>query len=168
MSIQFNQFEQLVTGVLKEYPKLYADGKGVDILMLTAAVESDGCSYFQQINGPAISFFQLEPATIDDILRYVKQSSKRNIELAQINNNIFEEIFYYSARDYQNGALLLHIELSILLARIKYWMDPKPLGNTIEEHAATWKRVYNTELGKGKPEEAIKKYNTWKTKGFIR
>lgn len=167
MSIQFNQFEELVTNVLYNYPKLYADGKGVDILMLTAAVESDGCSYFHQINGPAITFFQLEPATIDDILRYIRQSSKRSAELAEINN-LFEEDYHYTARGYKNAALLLHLELSVLLARIKYWMDPKPLGSTIEDHAATWKRVYNTELGKGKPEEAIKKYNTWKTKGFIR
>lgn len=175
MSIQFNQFQQCVEDVLRPFDKFYSP-EVVDLLMLTAAVESDGVSYVYQIGGPAIGPFQMEQPTFEDILRYVHQKATASTLWMWLESELEDSYIYTKYLSELRGPLnpnhyyhlAYNFRAAILAARIKYWMDPKPLGNTIEEHAATWKRVYNTHLGKGKPEEAIKKYNTWKSKGFIR
>lgn len=48
--------------------------------------------------------------------------------------------------------------LSAFVCRIKYMMDPNPIPETIEGRAHYWKRIYNTEAGKGTPEHYMKMY----------
>lgn len=58
------QLRELITHVLKRY-NLYSDN-AVELLMLTAAVESNLGHYIKQVgNGPALGIFQCEPNTYD-------------------------------------------------------------------------------------------------------
>ena len=54
--------------------------------------------------------------------------------------------------------VLSNIALQSAFCRMKYRQDPNPLPKTtsIKAQADYWKRVYNTELGKGTPEHFIK------------
>lgn len=67
--MDYNQFRELVV----EPTLFYANEvipyteEAVDLLMMTAAHESNGCSYIKQINGPALGVYQMEPSTEADI-----------------------------------------------------------------------------------------------------
>ncbi len=57
--------------------------------------------------------------------------------------------------------LRYNIFLSLLFARLLYWLKGEPIPKTIEERASYWKLHYNTKLGKGTVEhylEMNKKY----------
>lgn len=58
------QLRELVTHVLKKYDLYSADA--VELLMLTAATESNLGCYIKQVGGgPALGIFQCEPNTYD-------------------------------------------------------------------------------------------------------
>ena len=44
------------------------------------------------------------------------------------------------------------------MCRLKYLIVPKKLENTVEGMAHYWKKYYNSDFGKGEPEEFIEKY----------
>ena len=44
------------------------------------------------------------------------------------------------------------------MCRLKYKNVPKKLPKTVEGMANYWKKYFNSELGKGDPEEFIEKY----------
>lgn len=114
----------------------------------TAIMESD-LKYLQQEGGPAVSFFQLEPATVDDI--YVRYLSV-NLELKA----------YVDGLKLMGFPLIVNVQsnplFSCALARVKYWMDPEPLPTNLEGIAKTWKRVYNTEEGAGTVSQFLYKW----------
>ncbi|MCT7596440.1 hypothetical protein [Aliarcobacter butzleri] len=51
--------------------------------------------------------------------------------------------------------LRYNIFLSLLFARLLYWLKGEPIPKTIEERAAYWKLHYNTKLGKGTVEHYL-------------
>ena len=51
--------------------------------------------------------------------------------------------------------LRYNIFLSLLFARLLYWLKGEPIPQTIEERAAYWKLHYNTKLGKGTVEHYL-------------
>jgi len=51
--------------------------------------------------------------------------------------------------------LRYNIFLSLLFARLLYWLKGEPIPKNIEERAAYWKLHYNTKLGKGTPEHYL-------------
>lgn len=66
------QLRELITHVLKKYD-LHSDN-AVELLMLTAAVESNLGHYIKQVGGgPALGIFQCEPATLDWTREKVEQ-----------------------------------------------------------------------------------------------
>ena len=46
-------------------------------------------------------------------------------------------------------SLRTNIAVQVAFCRIKYRRDKEPIPSTMEERAKYWKRVYNTEQGKG-------------------
>jgi hypothetical protein len=146
--VAFNkeQFRELITDVLTE-ADLYSDS-AVELLMLTCAVESNFGTYIKQINGPALGVFQMEPNTHKDIwTNYLKfKSGLRNAFVGYSPDKLREDLRY-----------------AILMTRVHYLRAPKPLpeADDVEGLANYWKRYYNTRLGKGTPEKAIKKYEEY-------
>ena len=51
--------------------------------------------------------------------------------------------------------LRYNIFLSLLFARLLYWLKGEPIPKTIEERASYWKLHYNTKLGKGTVEHYL-------------
>ena len=122
----------------------------VNLLLETMAQESAFGKYRRQIGGgPAMGIMQIEPATHADtwenFLKYRKELGDKILQasglekpdvLALENNDVY----------------------SICIARVKYFRDPYPIPGTVDERAKFWKRVYNTEKGKGTVVEYIKNY----------
>lgn len=121
-----------------------------NLLLGTAMVESGIARLRQLGGGPALSVYQIEPATHQDISRYLLQkdalAGRVNLLRSSQSNGNFELIFNLA---YQTA-----------IARIKYFMDPKPLPDAedIQGLGETWKRVYNTHLGAGRVEDFVTVY----------
>lgn len=123
----------------------------VNQILGTAAVETDFFSVLHQVDGPALGYFQCEPATRKDILdNYLKYNTRlrKRIEDAFGSLEVTDEFF------------TLNIPLQIIFCYLHYsrygaW------GNDIYGYAAAWKRVYNTYKGKGTVEDFIIKYHRY-------
>ena len=82
---------------------------------------------------------------IDNYLKYRETRYNALLSLGYTPNNI-------------EYSLLSNISVGAAFCRIKYLRDRKPIPSwdDVEAQAAYWKRVYNTELGKGTIEHFIK------------
>jgi len=121
-------------------------------LLLGTAVQESGLRYLRQFDaGPARGVYQIEPATHDDIVgRYLKRKPrirKRVHALAAAAPSLIDQ-------------LATNFAYTTAIARLRYWMDPEPLpeAEDIDGLAAYWKRIYNTEKGKGKASEFAANY----------
>ena len=113
-------------------------------LLLGTAVQESGLKYLRQFNdGPARGFYQIEPATHDDI---VKRYLKRRTALRQRVDKLV------APEPSRIDQLATNLAYATAIARLCYWRDPEPLpeADDIEGLAGIWKRVYNTEKGKGR------------------
>lgn len=137
--------------------KLYSI-EATELLFLTACVESDCGKYNRQLGGgPALGIFQMEPATHDDIwenyLRYRDSLASRVM-------SVLDEDVEPSAK-----LLVDNDNYACIMARIKYLRSPYvlPMFDDIQGLAQYWKDIYNTELGAGNPEHAIRQYNRYRS-----
>jgi len=105
----------------------------------TGMAES-GFRALEQTGGPALGFFQCEPATIQDcwenFIIYRKDLTAKFYALG------FRE-------DDMDFSVLSNIALQIAFCRIKYRRDSEPIPSKLQSQAVYWKRIYNSELGKG-------------------
>ncbi len=123
-----------------------------DLLLGTALAESGLRVVTQFKGGPALSFFQIEPATYIDCVRYL---TRVNVNLGKrILAAIYADVFP------EAQALTWNLRLAVLIARTKYFMVPErlPKITDVAGMANYWKKYYNTEGGKGTVEKYIK---TW-------
>ena len=124
----------------------------VNLLLGTAAVESDMGEYLHQIKGPALGIYQMEPATVNDIyvhyLHY-RPSLMKIIDRYKISmvdmNNLVGNLYYATA-----------------MARVHYLRvaEALPKADDIEGLASYWKRYYNTSKGAHSFEDACEKFVT--------
>ena len=114
----------------------------VDLVYKTGNAET-GYKHLKQMgDGPALGFWQVEPATlIDTIDNYVKYRPKLEKGLISLG---------YDRRDIEIR-VMGNIALQVAFCRLKYRRDkyPLPKANDLQGQAECWKRVYNTHLGKG-------------------
>ena len=89
---------------------------------------------------PAVSFWQIEPATIrdmwDNYITYRKPLIEATYKLGLIEAN---KVF----------SVLSNIALAVAFCRIHYRRQPGAIPKTMPARAAYWKQHYNTKLGKG-------------------
>jgi len=122
---------------------MYSDD-ALALIMRTGWAES-GFRTLRQRKGPAIGFWQVEPETANDtIVNYVNyrpKISKALESLGLVCNNKKKLEF----------SLLSNIAVQAAFCRLKYRRDKKPIPpwDDLKAQAKYWKRVYNTELGKG-------------------
>ena len=112
-------------------PKLGAD-PAVELLMGTAATESDMGYNLVREGGPALGIYQIESATHEDIKRYLNRPDNANL-LAIVRG---------MAPDMSDGDLVGNLYYATAIARIKYWMIPEPLPENPDQHAIYWKSYY--------------------------
>ena len=114
--------------------------EAVDLIFETGMTET-GYKHLEQMgNGPAVSFFQLEPNTIKDIwdnyVIYRKPLIEGLYKLGYIE-------------EYPSFSVMTNIAVAIAFCRIHYRRQPGPIPKIEEERAKYWKEYYNTRLGKG-------------------
>lgn len=154
MSINKDQLRELIIETLKEVD-LHSDS-AVELLMGTAAVESNLGEYIKQVNGPALGIFQMEPETYFDIwenyLKFKPMTFSKNYNIEHLQGKQL----------YKHGAdtMRYNLKYAIIMTRLHYLRRPEPLpkANDIEGLAYYWKSYFNTRLGKGKQTDFIDKY----------
>ena len=114
----------------------------VDLVYKTGNAETGYRHLKQMGNGPALGFWQVEPATLIDIMdNYVKFRPELEKRLKNLG---------FSSEDMETR-VMSNIALQAAFCRLKYKRDKYalPKSNDLKGQAEYWKRVYNTHLGKG-------------------
>jgi hypothetical protein len=121
-------------------------------LVVGTALQESNLMWLHQIgDGPALGFFQIEPATHSDLWsNYIQHRPK----LMQI---MHELITPGVDRERQ---LITNIAYATAVCRLIYYRRPEPLPEPedIDGLASYWKQHYNTVLGKGTAAEWSVKY----------
>ena len=124
--------------------------EAADLIYETGAAESHYMALEQMGGGPALGFFQCEPATmrdcIDNYIKYRPELEKHLLSLGFIEDD-------------PEYSLKTNLAIQVFFCRIKYRRDKDPIPKNLLERAKYWKRVYNTEGGKGTVEHYMKANN---------
>ena len=112
------------------------------LLLTTAIVESD-CRYIHQIDGPAVSPFQIEPDTYKDIVE--NYLSYREPLIDSIHSVTGIDLTGYLSK----LVLTNHLSLSTIIARLVYYRRPDALPHYLNESGQwyMYKKYYNTQYG---------------------
>ena len=124
------------------------------LLIMTAAHESGGFQHRVQVGGPALSYFQIEPPTFDDVWdRYLGGRPNRKAKVEQFLPADVEPLT--ALKDDDNFACAI--------ARMKYASVPAALPDVDDEMglAAYAKEYWNTPLGKATPEKYFEDFKRW-------
>ena len=159
--ISISQMKSLVHDTCIKMDSRFASDDAVNIVLATGIVESR-YEYIRQMgDGPARSFWQVEPASaVDNCQHYLKYRTELMKGCAVAS---FVDIKYWQTFEEEMWAEILekNIASGIVHCRLKYRRVPKKLPSSLEAQADYWKKYYNTEGGKGDPEhfiEVCKKY----------
>ena len=144
MALDKDQFRFAVSEVLKTGQQYSL--AAVNLLLGTAAVESNFGTYLFQKNGPALGVFQMEPATHNDIWKNYLAGRQWLIDDFNLKKCI--------------GRLIYDLRYSVAMTRIHYLRVPKllPDHKDINGMAKYWKKYYNTNLGRGSIKDFVDKY----------
>lgn len=128
-----------------------APKEAVALMLETAAAESGFNTRVQMGGGPARGLWQVEPATADDIFKNYLVERRHDLYYALCKISFgFKLVGWAPPSRYETAEFLEHNDVfCCCMARIVYLRDPDPIPKTVEERAAYWKRVYNTDLGAG-------------------
>ena len=113
-----------------------------NLLLGTAIAESNLSALVQHGGGPALSMFQIEPATFDDIYeRYLRARPGFLIAVQDLRLPALTPMEQLPANPF----------FACAIARFKFWMSPTPLpeADDIGALGRMWKSVYNTAGGAG-------------------
>ena len=154
--VDLQQFRDIIVIPTLQVLDLHSDA-AVELLLGTAIQESR-IMYLKQLGGgPALGFFQMEPATHADIWdNYLKY-----------NRDLQVKVSLTASRDPDTRppAILLASNLwyAAAMCRVHYWRRPEalPQAGDVEGMAAYWKEHYNTYLGAGTEEEYIENWEAY-------
>ena len=133
-------------------------------LVLGTAVQESLLAWVKQRgSGPALGFYQMEPATAADIChRFLSTRASLAASLAKAAWPHVSSAPAYSHLSKQDIARLLveDMRFATIMCRLRYWMMPQPLpaATDIDGLSNYWKRWYNTPLGRGRAGEWADKY----------
>lgn len=137
--------------------KLGLGGDAAEELLLgTAVQESLNFKYRKQTGGgPARGYYQMEPATHDDIW---ENFLKYRQDLAKSVTG-----FMSSENTDKHDELENNDKYATAMARVHYLRVPAqlPKKGDLTAQANYWKQYYNTPLGKGLPSEYIEKWKLY-------
>lgn len=155
MAFNCKQFKNLIEETLLGFAPYMAKANAVNLLLGTAAVESAFGTYLKQLGrGPAVSVFQIEPATEKDIwenwLKFKPDLMKG-----------LEEQFNVTGPNPKK--LISDLGYAIVMARIFYLrkQEPIPHSDDIEALGRYWKTYYNTRLGKGTVDKFVSAFRKY-------
>ena len=123
------------------------------LLLGTALHESGGLRYIQQLNGPAVGIYQMEPDTYYDLCKSI------------VKGKYYEKILGYAPRTIcpiyaatkegfppPHAYLRVNNQWATVMARMFYYRvkAPLPPHNDIDGLAAYYKKYWNTPKGKAR------------------
>ena len=137
-----NTIREIIDDVLNqlEEVKIPNTEAARDLIFETGMAES-GYRHLEQVGGgPAISFWQLEEATVQDIWENYILYRKPVIELMYKMGLVEEHLVF---------CILTNIALAAAFCRIYYRRKPGAIPTSLPGRASYWKTHYNTYKGKG-------------------
>tara|TARA_R110000787_G_scaffold281659_1_gene393110 strand:- start:933 stop:1403 length:471 start_codon:yes stop_codon:yes gene_type:complete len=139
----------------------FASSEAVDLVLATGIVES-GYKYIRQLgDGPAKSFWQIEPSTaVDTLAHFLVHRSPLMHKCAEAS---MVDLKHWQSYDEYLWSDILekNIAAGIVHCRLKYWRVPKPIPNTTQGKSEYWKKYYNSEGGAGNPEHFAEAVDKW-------
>jgi thiamine biosynthesis lipoprotein ApbE len=124
-----------------------------ELMVMTCAHESLGGTYLQQVKGPALGIYMMEPETHDDVWNVVLQK----------RIDVLYKVLEAARLQYKPSAELLtaNLQYATLLARIQYsrFKEPLPASHDVFGLAEYYKRFWNTSEGKASISEVVSNYN---------
>ena len=146
-----SQFRSLIVEPVLSKLRLYSKN-AEELLVFTCASESLGGTLLAQIKGPALGIYQMEPNTYTDIwVNYIRARNQLATLMAiHFGCNKIPEI----------ERLVYDLHYATAMSRIHYFRMPGnlPDAKDVEGLWDYYKKYYNTEKGKAKKEDSIKKY----------
>lgn len=159
--ISLDQIKTLIHDTCFELGDKYASPEAVQLVLETGLVESKYKWIRQLGDGPARSFWQIEPATaVDNLAHYIKHRFDLMHKCAEVSMVDLKHWQNYSEPLWED-ILEKNLSAAIIHCRIKFWRIPKRLPNTLEGRAKYWKNYYNTSQGKGSEEHYIESVKDW-------
>jgi len=146
------QLRELIVRPSLEEVGLHSDA-AEDLVMGTAAQESH-LMYVKQLGGgPALSLFQIEPATHQDYWDNYLQFQ------GELSQKIIDAIAFDGLRP-DNERLVWDLKYGALMCRVHYRRvaEALPQSGDVAGYAAYWKKYYNTVHGAGTEEEFVQNY----------
>ena len=132
-----------------------------NLIFGTGLVESNYDYLKQWNNGVARSWWQIEPGmtgAMDTIVNYLDYR-KNLLDKCAVAAKVAPFYFRKGVEEEEVRDLLeTNIAYALIMCRLKYRRVPKKLEKTVEGMAHYWKKYFNSDLGKGDPEEFIEKY----------
>ena len=145
------QFRELIVRPTLKEINLWSQ-PAENILIGTAVHESNGLQYIKQIKGPALSFYQIEPATAHEVWNKWLPKQKSHIKDVVYSEAALQ--VWQSLED----KLLSDLRFATILARLNYRRFPEELPVDVPGMARLWKLRWNTHLGAGTEEQFINNY----------
>ena len=153
MSLNTTQLYKLIYDTLSTMPRSKpADhltiAKETTLAMMCAAHESRMGTYLQQVKGPALGLFQMEPRTHDDLWANFLRERK---DLKP---------WVYEASTYVGGPsqMAWNLKYSICMFRVFFMRFKEPIPVALEDQAEYLKKYWNTEAGKATAQDYLKAY----------
>jgi hypothetical protein len=154
MGLNVKQLEEYVVRPALEEIGMYSE-VAVDLILGTAAQESR-FEYLHQLGkGPAVSIYQIEPATYKDYwLNFLKHRPQLAKHILKVCN----------LRKVPSADHMLHdLKYATIMCRIHYRRirAPLPQYGDLDAYAAYYKKFYNTIHGKATEEEFKENYHRY-------
>jgi len=123
------------------------------IMLGTACAESQ-LTFLRQFNsGPAIGFYQMEPATYADHIKYCERKGE------EFKSKVIYCIYQEERKDFPHGSQLIYnLRLQTVFARLHYWRVTEPIPEATPLQAAYWKKFYNSVHGRGTVQHYINSF----------
>lgn len=146
-----SQFRSLIVEPVLSKLRVYSKN-AEELLVFTCAAESLGGTLLQQVKGPALGIYQMEPNTYTDIwVNYIRARNQLATLMAlHFGCNKIPDV----------ERMVYDLHYATAMARIHYLRMPGnlPDAKDIDGIWDYYKKYYNTEKGKAKKEDSIKKY----------
>jgi hypothetical protein len=117
-------------------------GRDAERLVLGTAIVESKLRHLKQVRGPALGFYQMEPATHDDLWTYINRKP-------EIKSNLL----CLMTPEPKETQLITNLSYATAMCRIHYWRRPEKIPSDLEGLANYWKRFYNSPLGAGTVEK---------------
>jgi len=152
--IDSTQLRELIIKPSLNLMRLYSDD-AIELIMFTAAVESQGGTYLKQVKGPALGIYQMEPRTHNDIWQNYLRNRTDILYILSAN--------FMVPRMPDENRLIYDLYYATALCRIFYLRCPTSLPdrNNVDAIWEYYKTYYNTPAGKAKKDKCIQAYQDY-------